>query len=236
MDSPLRERLRWRNASGSDVEAPATRAMMARTAALFAGAGALICLLGSFIPGEAQLDDDVLLVAAAASALLGAGLLIAYDSIPLPGFHVIVAIATAVATAAAYGWGTESAYGPLPYVWVTLFAFYFFSRGAALVQLALMAAAYALALALEDPTENPLDGWLATVLTLLVTGIFVSMVRDHIGALIRRLSDAAQRDPLTDMLNRRGFQGVFDTEIERARRADQSLSLIVGDLDRFKRV
>ena len=29
---------------------------------------------------------------------------------------------------------------------------------------------------------------------------------------------------------------MFDTELERARRADQALSLIVGDLDRFKRV
>ena len=52
----------------------------------------------------------------------------------------------------------------------------------------------------------------------------------------RRLRDAAHRDPLTDLLNRRGFQEVFDTELERARRADQPLSLIVGDLDRFKRV
>src|SRR5215216_7264121 len=82
MDSPLRERLRWRNASEDGVEAPATRAMMARTAALFAGAGAFVCLLGSFVPGGAQFDDDVLLVAAAASALLAAVLLVGFDSIP----------------------------------------------------------------------------------------------------------------------------------------------------------
>ncbi len=236
MDPPLRERLRWRNASEDGVETPATRAMMARTAALFAGAGALICLLGSFLPGEAQFDDDVLLVAAAASALLGSFLLIAFDSIPAVAFHPVVAVGTAIATAAAYGWGTESAYGPLPYVWVTLFAFYFFSRGAALVHLALIAAAYALALVLEDPAENPFDGWVATIATLLIAGLFVSMVRDHIARLIRRLSDAAHSDHLTGLLNRRGFQNVFDTELERARRADQALSLIVGDLDRFKRV
>jgi diguanylate cyclase (GGDEF)-like protein len=236
MDSRLRERLRWRNSAEDGVEAPATRAMMARTAALFAGAGAFICLLGSFVPGEAQLDDDVLLVAAAVSALLGAGLLIGIDSIPEVAFHPIVALGMAISTAAAYGWGTEAAYGPLAYVWVTLFAFYFFSRGAALVHLALVAAAYALALVLEDPVENPLDGWVATVATLLVAGLFVSMVHDHIAALIRRLSDAAHSDHLTGLLNRRGFQTVFDTELERARRADQALSLIVGDLDRFKRV
>ena len=159
MEPPLRERLRWRNASESGVEAPATRAM-ARTAALFAGAGAFICLLGSFVPGEAQFDDDVLLVAAAASALLGAFLLIAFDSIPVIAFHPIVLLGTAVSTAAAYGWGTESAYGPLAYAWVPLFAFYFFSRGAALVHLALVAAAYALALVLEDPGRTrSTGGW-----------------------------------------------------------------------------
>jgi two-component system cell cycle response regulator len=236
MDPPLRERLRWRNASEDGGEAPATRAMMARTAALFAAAGALICLLGTFIPGDAQFDDDVLLAAAAASAILGAFLLVVFDDIPAVGFHPIVAAGTAIATAAAYGWGTESAYGPMPYVWVTLFAFYFFTRGAALVHLALIAAAYALALVLEDPVENPLDGWVATVATLLVVGLFVSVLRDHIGRLIRRLSDAAHSDHLTGLLNRRGFQNVFDTELERARRADQELSLIVGDLDGFKSV
>src|SRR3954452_13454145 len=132
MDPPLRERLRWRNVPEDGGEAPATRAMMARTAALFAGAGAVICLLGSFIPGEAQFDDDVLLAAAAASALLGAFLLVAFDGIPAAGPHPVRAVGTVIATAAAYGWGTESAYGPMPYVWITLFAFYFFSRGAAL--------------------------------------------------------------------------------------------------------
>jgi diguanylate cyclase (GGDEF)-like protein len=236
MEPPLRERVRWRNPSQEGVEAPATRAMMARTGALLAGAGAIICLLGSFLPGEAQFDDDVLLVAGAASALLGAGLLLAYDNIPTVAYHPLMVLGTAIATAATYGWGTESAYGPLPYVWVTVFAFYFFTRGSALVHLALMAIAYAIALVLEDPVENPLDGWVATVGTLLVAGLFVSMVRDQIAALVRRLSDAAHSDHLTGLLNRRGFQGVFDTELERARRADQELSLIVGDLDRFKRV
>jgi diguanylate cyclase (GGDEF)-like protein len=236
MDPPLRERLRWRNASENSVEAPAARAMMARTAALLAGATSVICLVGVFVPGDAQLDDDVLLVAASAAALLAALLLIVYDRIPKWAFHPIVFLGTAISTAAAYGWGSESAYGPLPFVWVTLLAFYFFTRGAALVHLALMAAGYALALGLEDPPDNPLDGWVATVVTLLVTGLFVSVVRDRLARLIRRLSDAAHRDPLTDLLNRRGFQVGFDMELERARRADQPLSLIVGDLDRFKRV
>ena len=69
-----------------------------------------------------------------------------------------------------------------------MFAFYFFSRGAALVHLALMAAGYALALVARGPGENPLDGWIATVGTLARTGLFVSFVRDRLGGMIHRLA------------------------------------------------
>jgi diguanylate cyclase (GGDEF)-like protein len=236
MESPLRERLRWRNATGDGVEAPAARATLARTAALLTSLGALICLTGALVPGDAQFDDDVLFATAAAASLLAAVLLVADERLPAWTFHPVAATATALSTAAAYGWGSGSAFGPLLYVWVAMFVFYVFSRGAAFVHLALMAAGYALALLLEDPAENPLDGWLATVATLLGTGLFVSLMRDRLAVLIRRLRDAAHRDPLTELLNRRGFQQVFDVELERARRGDQSLSLVVGDLDRFKRV
>jgi diguanylate cyclase (GGDEF)-like protein len=236
MDPPLRERLRWRTALGEGFDSPARRAPLAPTAALLFGAAALICLTGVLVPGDAQLDDGVLLATAAAAALVSAFLLLVNERVPEWAYHPIGVLGTTIATAAAYGWGTDSAYGPLLYVWVTMFAFYVFSRGIALVHLALMAAAYALALVLEDPAENPLDGWIATVGTLLGTGLFVSFVRHRLGIMFHRLREAAHRDPLTDLLNRRGFQGVFDTELERARRAHQQLSLIVGDLDRFKRV
>jgi diguanylate cyclase (GGDEF)-like protein/putative nucleotidyltransferase with HDIG domain len=236
MDPPLRERLRWRNATTHGVEAPATRATMARTAALLCAAGALVAVVGAVVPGDAEFDRGVLLATAAGAAALGALVLLVPDRLPPIAFHAVVVLGAALASTMAYGWGTQSAYGPLPYVWVTVFVFYFFSRGAALVHLALVAAGYALVLVLEEPSENPLDGWLATVLTLLVTGLFVSFVRDRLEGVFARLSEAALRDPLTDILNRRGFQRVFDTELERARRADQPLSLIVGDVDRFKRV
>lgn len=236
MDPPLRERLRWRNATQNGVDRPGERAAMARAAAFFSVSGALICLVGVLVPGDAQLDDDVLLATAGAALVLATLVLAAYERTPGWAFHVVAVVGTALATAAAYGWGSETAYGPLPYVWVTLFVFYFFRRPVALVHLALMAAAYAATVMAESPAESPLDGWIATVLTLLVTGLFVSVVRDRLTRLIARLSDAAHRDPLTRLLNRRGFQDAFDVELDRARRASQPLSLIVGDLDHFKRV
>jgi diguanylate cyclase (GGDEF)-like protein len=53
---------------------------------------------------------------------------------------------------------------------------------------------------------------------------------------IALLTDSARRDPLTGLLNRRGFEEAFDAELERARRSGSPLSVVVGDLDRFKRV
>jgi diguanylate cyclase (GGDEF)-like protein len=236
MDPPLRERLRWRTATGEGVDSPARHAPLAPTAGLLFAAAALICLAGVVLPGDAELDEGVLLVTAGVAAAVAAFLFLANERVPDWTYHPIGVMGTAVATGAAYGWGTGSAYGPLLYVWVTMFAFYVFSRGAALVHLALMSAAYAVALVIEDPAENPLDGWIATVVTLLGTGLFVSFVRHRLGSMFHRLREAAQRDPLTELFNRRGFQDVFDTELERARRAEQPLSLIVGDLDRFKRI
>ena len=64
----------------------------------------------------------------------------------------------------------------------------------------------------------------------------VATIRDRMASLIEGLTHAARRDPLTDLLNRRGFEEVFDVELERARRTEAPLSLIVGDLDRFKEV
>jgi diguanylate cyclase (GGDEF)-like protein/putative nucleotidyltransferase with HDIG domain len=55
-------------------------------------------------------------------------------------------------------------------------------------------------------------------------------------ALILRLSDAASTDPLTHLLNRRGFRDVFDLELERSRRSGRPCALLMGDLDHFKRV
>lgn len=50
---------------------------------------------------------------------------------------------------------------------------------------------------------------------------------------LRRL---ASTDPLTGLYNRRRFQEAIERELERARRYGHSLSLLVADLDHFKRI
>jgi diguanylate cyclase (GGDEF)-like protein len=66
----------------------------------------------------------------------------------------------------------------------------------------------------------------------------VILARD-VGAQRREaqeLTRMAARDPLTGLLNRRAFMGQLDRQVERARRTGRPLSLILFDLDHFKRV
>jgi diguanylate cyclase (GGDEF)-like protein/putative nucleotidyltransferase with HDIG domain len=234
MDPPLRERLSWRNST--DESAPVSRAAMARTGAVFGAAAGLFAFVSLAVPDTAVNDEGLLAAAGVASIVIAAVLLIAYDELPMVGFHVAAAIGIGLASVAVYAWGVGSAYAPLPYVWVALGVFYFFPLRAALGHLGLIAIGYGVALAVESPPGSVVDGWIATVGTLLVTGVFVGLVRDRLAGLIANLTDAARRDPLTDLFNRRAFEEIFDIELERARRTGAPLSVIVGDLDRFKRL
>jgi diguanylate cyclase (GGDEF)-like protein len=51
-----------------------------------------------------------------------------------------------------------------------------------------------------------------------------------------RANELARVDPLTGLGNRRAFEEAVATEISRARRADAPLSLLVCDLDNFKKI
>jgi diguanylate cyclase (GGDEF)-like protein len=68
---------------------------------------------------------------------------------------------------------------------------------------------------------------------LLVTQTELAL---HNAELHARVSEAAVRDPLTGLLNRRFFDEAVETAFAASARADTELSLIVLDLDRFSEV
>jgi diguanylate cyclase (GGDEF)-like protein/putative nucleotidyltransferase with HDIG domain len=236
MDPPFRERYRWRSTTTAGAGTPGMRGRMASAGSLFLAAGALFALISVLTPDSATNDEELLLALAAVAAAMAAGLILVYDRLPIWAFHAGTVAGAALAGAAVYAWGSGSAYGPLPFLWVVLFAFYFFPLGAALVHMAAVAASYAIALAAESPAGTQVDGWIATVGTLLAAGLLVAALRHLLAGTIASLTEASHRDPLTGLLNRRGFEDTFDLELERARRSNAPLSLIVGDLDLFKRI
>jgi len=234
MDSPLRERLGWKTSIEAGTTVPGSRAAMARAGFWFAIAGALVGLLALAPPQGPDMATWGVVTVTAGAALLASVALLAFDRIPVWGFHVGIVVATVLATLSIHSWGEYAPYGPLPYLWVTIYAFYFFSLPAALVHMALLAAMFGVELGTRDLDYVPVTDWVATIGTLTTAGLVVAVIRARLTDLISNLTDAARSDPLTGLLNRRGFQEAFDVELERARRADRGLSVIVGDLDRFK--
>ena len=92
-------------------------------------------------------------------------------------------------------------------------------------------------LALLVPHSPRLEEAGLAAVTLTSAGLLVSLARDR----LRPRRDAPpvgapERDALTGLPDRRGFEEALDTEVERARRTGQAVSVILGDLDRFDQV
>jgi len=77
------------------------------------------------------------------------------------------------------------------------------------------------------------------LMALVVYG-FISLLHERLEEELldaqARLRELADTDPLTGLLNRRGFMEIADHDIRVARRYGQPLSLILFDIDRFKAI
>jgi diguanylate cyclase (GGDEF)-like protein len=105
---------------------------------------------------------------------------------------------------------------------------------------AALTAVRAAVFAFEGPREVMLSNVLNSVTFLsytafiLVTTLGVTWMEiQHLHSQLLRL---ATRDPLTEILNRRGFLDEVEREIARSRRAGQKFGLAVFDIDGFKQV
>src|SRR5262249_47930919 len=94
---------------------------------------------------------------------------------------------------------------------------------------------YALALFVQGP-EGAAEQWVIGIGTVSIVALLVGGLRRGVAGLFARLADSARTDPQTELLNRRGFVELLEVEIERARRTDHRVSLLVIDLEDFKSV
>lgn len=70
--------------------------------------------------------------------------------------------------------------------------------------------------------------------SVLALSALVGMLDARSRRAIERFADAAARDSLTGLLNRRGYQQRLADEMARARRYERPFGIVLGDLDRFK--
>src|SRR6478752_3644272 len=87
--------------------------------------------------------------------------------------------------------------------------------------------------ATRSRSDRPFSELELRMADLLVTQIGVAL---HNAELHARVSEAAVRDPLTGLLNRRFFDEAVETAFAAAVRGDRELSLVVFDLDHFSEV
>jgi diguanylate cyclase (GGDEF)-like protein len=133
--------------------------------------------------------------------------------------------------------GGDATLTELYYVWPLVYAGYFCSPRLIVGTLGLLAVAHAGAMATIAPAPDvAFTRWVVTLSVVAGATVAFYGLRRHVERLVGALHAAARTDPLTGMLNRRGFHERFDLEIERSSRSGEPFALLLGDLDEFKRL
>jgi diguanylate cyclase (GGDEF)-like protein len=207
------------------------RRLMVRTAAAVYGGATYLGLAQDLIPGY---RGSSLLPGLVALALLP--LLIVFGPrLPMAVLFLLGPLGVAligVALATTEGAGD----GAVLYMWPVLWMAYFFpDRGAAVIVGWVAVVHAAVLLSLPDTPAN----WarlMDVVVATLVVAVVVRAIAGRNAQLVARLAVEAHHDPLTGLLNRRGFDERLAVERARAERDGSSLALVMLDIDHFKRI
>jgi diguanylate cyclase (GGDEF)-like protein/putative nucleotidyltransferase with HDIG domain len=213
-------------------------AMVRIQAVLLVSAGAL-GMLGVAIPHPAGFEEAGLLTVQG-TAIIG-GAILYLGATRAPGWLVRVnPFLSILATSLAVYFSSDvtSAFA-LFYVWPAVYAFYFFTRVEAVCTVAFAAANYAGVIAFMQgfSAESGATQHLVLVAgTLAVVGGSLIGLRERVSTLITRIVETARTDPLTGLRSRRGLQEDLTGELERAQLGGRNVSLLLADLDHFKRI
>jgi diguanylate cyclase (GGDEF)-like protein len=217
-------------------ENPRDRLAMARALGSLFVAGALVGFASLAFPHEPGMSVAAIAGVCAIGLLVGVLLTWEGGRLPAWAFPAACYAATALITLGVYFSDDVDSPYALYYVLVAMFAAYFLSLRHLLLLTLFVAAAYPVIVGLLGGGDESGQRWLVTTWTVVVAGAFIAILRQRMNNLIGRLSDAALTDPLTRLLNRRGFHDFFDLELERSRRSGRPCALLMADLDHFKRV
>jgi len=204
------------------------RALTYSGAAILAGAGA-VSLLELLLPGGPRFSPIPALVALALAPLLLAA------RVPRPvlfwtGPLTVALIAASVATAKGY---SDAA---ILYAWPVLWTASFYSSRRTAICVAAVAVAHGAALlTMPSGVGNP-DRFCVVVVSVTVVAMVVRSLAARNRRLVLQAAAEARIDPLTGLLNRRGLDERFASELARAGRDGTELAVVALDLDHFKQV
>lgn len=232
----IAERLSRQQQSDTAFDAEMDRGWIARILVVLFGFGGILLLSTLLLQGDPERDESSLAIVAAVAIGVAAGILIAYERLPVWFLRLAPAIGTILATLTIYFSGAQAAASYALYMaWVLVAAALFLDTRLMLAHGALSVAAYASALALLDGSDG-LDPLRVTMMagTVLVMAIVVGAITERLREVLRRLEAAASTDPLTGVMNRRALEEAFDVELARAGRGGFEVGVVMLDLDGFK--
>ena len=217
------------------VEGMSDRAVRCRSlGGLFVCGGALAAA-SLALAHPAPVNDIAIVILGMVACLAGLVMVTGARWVPAVALSPLLALGTLLTSGAVYFSHSSDSVYALFYVWVGFYAAYFLTRHEATGHVASVGVSYALVLWTVSGGTRA-ERWLLLMGTLAVIGGLIAAMRVRVARLIGRLSDATRTDPLTGLLNRRGFEALMEIELERAMRGGQPLGLILADLDHFKLV
>jgi diguanylate cyclase (GGDEF)-like protein/putative nucleotidyltransferase with HDIG domain len=195
--------------------------------------GGVLALVSLLLPHAERVIDAGIVGLGASACLSGLVMLLVPQLMPPQLLTFVLLCGSVLISFGVYfSQSTASVYALL-YVWVGFQAAYFFPPRHVIGHVAAAGITYALALS-AVPGSDRAQRWLLLFGVVVVIVLMIAVLRERVNRLIARLADAARTDPLTGLLNRRGFQELMEIETERALRSSRPLSIVVGDLDHFK--
>jgi diguanylate cyclase (GGDEF)-like protein/putative nucleotidyltransferase with HDIG domain len=227
----------WKASAGLE---PATGPLaMVRIQAVLLVTAGVLGFIGVLTPHPEAFDERGLIAVQAFAAIAGVVLYFGATRVPrwLIRFNPQLSIVS-TSLVIYFSHDVTSAFA-LFYLWPAVYAFYFFTRFEAICTLAFSALNFAALIVIMGGSEQSAGAvhhLVLTVGTLAVVGGSLIGLRERVTTLIARIAEAARTDPLTGLRSRRGLHEDLAGELERARLGGRRVSLILADLDHFKRV
>jgi diguanylate cyclase (GGDEF)-like protein len=207
------------------------RRLMAYTAAAIYGIAGLDGAIEGLLPNDPPFALlPVIVVFVVFGLLMAFGPRLPRWALALLGPLGVVLIAYALATSPGPGDGAVL-YG-LPVFWATLF---FGRRGAAAI-LACVAVAHAVTLLALPAVDSYPGRWLDVMVSVSGVAVVVLVLESRNEMLVARLAQEARTDPLTCLLNRRGFDEHAAREFAHLGRDGRPVALATLDIDHFKQI
>jgi diguanylate cyclase (GGDEF)-like protein len=194
--------------------------------------GSLTSYLGAFTLHMTPLAQGVQLALAVGFTIIGLMLAIVKPNAMLMKACVVwsvLAISAMLATADSFGTT------PFFYLWPAVFAAYFCTPRFLASTLIFLASTLLVALIIS-PIDWAVkaDTLIGTTLSVGLMSAVVSLMHAREDRLHRRLAEAAHTDPLTGLLNRRGFDPQFHELVQTSAARERPISVVMFDLDHFK--